>query len=106
MAGADQAAVTLGNTNGAIGGLTISDPSVTSHWCLAHYIIDGHHKIFAASRSKRPVGLLSILALDRGVSSAQEHAKLIAAQKVEPDGPAIHALRGALVADGLIKGGV
>ncbi|MCX6902038.1 MAG: hypothetical protein NTW03_00885 [Verrucomicrobia bacterium] len=59
------------------------DPSVTSHWCLAHYIIDGHHKIFAASRSKRPVGLLSILALDRGVSSAQEHAKLIAAQKVE-----------------------
>lgn len=64
------------------------DPSVTSHWCLAHYIIDGHHKILAASRSKRPVGLLSILALDRGISSAQEHAKLIAAQKVEPDCPA------------------
>jgi hypothetical protein len=62
------------------------DPSVTSHWCLAHYIIDGHHKILAASHSKRPVGLLSILALDRGVSSAQDHAKLIAAQKVEPSG--------------------
>ena len=63
-------------------------PSVTCHWCLAHYIIDGHHKILAASRSKRPVGLLSILALDRGVSSAQEHAKLIAAQNVEPCGAA------------------
>jgi len=62
--------------------------AVTSHWCLAHYIIDGHHKILAASRSKRPVGLLSILALDRGISSAQEHAKLIAAQNVEPCGAA------------------
>lgn len=63
-------------------------PSVTSHWCVAHYIIDGHHKILAASRSKRPIGLLSMLALDRGVSSAQEHGKLIAAQKIDPCGAA------------------
>jgi hypothetical protein len=59
------------------------NPAVTSHWCLAHYIIDGHHKLFAASRANRPVGLLSILALDRGVSSPEEHAKLIAARKVD-----------------------
>ena len=59
------------------------DPAVTSHWCLAHYIIDGHHKLFAASHVKRPVGLLSILALDRGISSPEQHAKLIAAQKVD-----------------------
>lgn len=32
------------------------DPVVTSHWCLAHYILDGHHKLFAASRVKSPVG--------------------------------------------------
>jgi hypothetical protein len=64
------------------------DPAITSHWCLAHYIIDGHHKLFAASRAKRPIGLLSILALDRGISGPEQHAKLIAAQKVEPGGPA------------------
>lgn len=64
------------------------DPAVTSHWCLAHYIIDGHHKLFAASRTSRPVGLLSIIALDRGVSTSEELAKLIEAQKVEPDGAA------------------
>jgi len=59
------------------------DTSVNSHWCLAHYIIDGHHKILAASRSQRPVGLLSFLALSRGVSTATDHSRLIAAQKVE-----------------------
>jgi len=59
------------------------NPAITSHWCLAHYIIDGHHKLFAGSRAKRPVGLISILALDRGVSGAEEHAKLLAAQKIE-----------------------
>jgi len=64
------------------------NPEVTSHWCLAHYIIDGHHKLFAASRANRPVGLLSILALDRGISSPKQHAKLFASQKVGPNGPA------------------
>jgi hypothetical protein len=58
--------------------------AVTSHWCLAHYVIDGHHKLFAASRAQRPVGLISMLALGRGVSSPEEHAKLITAQAVEP----------------------
>lgn len=59
------------------------NPAVTSHWCLAHYLIDGHHKVFASSRTKRPVGLISILALNQGVSAPDEHSKLLAAQKVE-----------------------
>ena len=25
------------------------DPEVTEHWCLAHYLLDGHHKTYAAS---------------------------------------------------------
>jgi hypothetical protein len=49
---------------------------------------DGSWKIFAASRAKRPFGLLSILALDRGISGPEQHAKLIAAQKVESEDPA------------------
>src|SRR5258708_22678897 len=49
------------------------DATVTSHSCLAHYISEGHHKLFAASCTKLPVGVLSILALARGVSSPEEH---------------------------------
>jgi hypothetical protein len=59
------------------------NPAVTCHWCLAHYVMDGHHKLFAASRAQRPVGLISMLALGRGVSSPAEHAKLMIAQPVE-----------------------
>ncbi|MUG95416.1 hypothetical protein F7734_24845 [Scytonema sp. UIC 10036] len=22
------------------------DPEITEHWCLAHYLLDGHHKTF------------------------------------------------------------
>ena len=52
------------------------DPAVTSHWCLAHYLIDGHHKVFAASETGMPCTLLSFLAVDQGVSSPEEVAVL------------------------------
>jgi hypothetical protein len=32
------------------------------HWCLTHYIVDGHHKIFSASILHKPITLLSFLA--------------------------------------------
>lgn len=46
------------------------------HWCLAHYLIDGHHKVLAASRTARPLTLLSFLALDQGVSTEAEVEEL------------------------------
>lgn len=54
------------------------DPEVTEHWCLAHYLLDGHHKMFAASQAQRRITLLSFLAVDRGVSSPDQIAKLLA----------------------------
>lgn len=54
----------------------VGDPEVTSHWCLAHYIIDGHHKVFAAARTGQPVGVVSALAVGQGLSGPEEHAKL------------------------------
>jgi hypothetical protein len=53
------------------------EPEVTSHWCLAQYLIDGHHKVYAASRSNRPLTLISFLALEQGVSSKQEINELL-----------------------------
>lgn len=47
-------------------------PPVTEHWCLTHYVLDGHHKMLAASRVERPLRLLSMLATGEGVSSAED----------------------------------
>ncbi len=40
------------------------EPDYIGHWCLAHYILDGHHKIFAASQLNKPINLLTFLAID------------------------------------------
>jgi hypothetical protein len=68
-AGADQAAVTLGNTDGEIGGLTISDPPTQA---------DVQAPRNTAERLTDDVRALPTL---------------------------VHALRGALVAVGVVKGG-
>jgi hypothetical protein len=42
------------------------------HWCLATYLLDGHHKVEAAARSKRPVRLLTFVARDASMASEQD----------------------------------
>lgn len=54
---------------------------ITSHWCLAHYLLDGHHKTYAASLSNTPLTLLSFLSMEQGVSSEEEIAELVAILK-------------------------
>ena len=67
--GADQAAVTLGNTDGEIGGLTISDPPTQAE-----------------------------------VQALRDKAEELA-DDVRALSALVQALRGALVTEGLIKGG-
>jgi hypothetical protein len=69
-AGADQAAVTLGNADGAIGGLTISDPPTQAE-----------------------------------VQALRDKCEELA-DDVQALATLVHALRGALVDSGLVKGGV
>lgn len=59
------------------------NPQITAHWCLAHYIIDGHHKMFAASRARKPIGLVSALALGRGISSPDDCKRVVAGEGVD-----------------------
>jgi hypothetical protein len=40
------------------------DPSITKHFCLAHFLLDGHHKMWAASLTGRPITLLTFIAMD------------------------------------------
>ena len=48
------------------------DPAITSHWCLAHYLLDGHHKVFAATKAGLPLMLLAFLAVEHGISSREQ----------------------------------
>jgi hypothetical protein len=48
------------------------DRDPTEHWCLSHYLIDGHHKLLAASDSGQSLRLLSFLALSQGVSTRED----------------------------------
>lgn len=49
---------------------------VHSHWCLAHYLLDGHHKTMAAVRQNRPLRIISFVALDRGISNTEQVEEL------------------------------
>jgi hypothetical protein len=53
------------------------EPSITSHWCLAHYLLDGHHKVFAASKVRLPLILLAFLAVEHGISSPEQIEQVV-----------------------------
>ena len=48
------------------------------HHCLAHFLVDGHHKAAAAARSGRPLTLLAFIDTRNGVSSAEDVERLLA----------------------------
>lgn len=51
-----------------ISALTYGDP----HWCMAHCLIDGHHKVAAAAEAQKPLTLLAFISLEAGVSSKED----------------------------------
>jgi hypothetical protein len=53
------------------------DPEINAHWCLSHYLLDGHHKTLAASELGLPISILSFLAVDKGVSTRAEIAEAV-----------------------------
>jgi hypothetical protein len=53
------------------------DPEINAHWCLTHYLLDGHHKTFAASQLGLPISILSFLAVEKGVSTREEIAEMV-----------------------------
>lgn len=47
-----------------------------AHWCLSHYLIDGHHKVFASSLLNEPITLLSFLAVNESVADREQIERL------------------------------
>jgi hypothetical protein len=54
-------------------------PEITEHWCLAHYLIDGHHKTYAATQLGAPLNLVSFLAVDESIASEEQIKLALAA---------------------------
>lgn len=52
-------------------------PEFTSHWCIAHYMLDGHHKIKAASELNSEITLISLIATEKGISSTDDISELL-----------------------------
>jgi hypothetical protein len=53
------------------------DPDFTEHWCLSHYLLDGHHKVYAAYELGVPVSILSFLAFEEGISTREQVGEAI-----------------------------
>lgn len=53
------------------------DKAITSHHCLAHYLIDGHHKVYASVLENKPITLVSFLATEQGASSENDVKELL-----------------------------
>jgi len=47
-------------------------PELTGHWCLAHYILDGHHKMFAAAELNKSINLICFLAVEEGIYETKD----------------------------------
>ncbi len=54
-------------------------PEVTEHWCLSHYLLDGHHKTYAASQVERPITLLSFLATAESMATEENVEQVLGA---------------------------
>lgn len=57
-------------------GAAVSECEESEHWCLAHYVLDGHHKIEAAAQAHKPITLVSFLAHHHGVSTLEEVSRV------------------------------
>lgn len=53
------------------------EPEITGHWCIAHYILDGHHKLFAANELDKPINLLTFLAIDECILENKDDIETI-----------------------------
>jgi hypothetical protein len=47
-----------------------------AHWCVTHFLLDGHHKLQAASEERRAVRLLSIVSIDHSLATLTDIQRL------------------------------
>ena len=50
---------------------------MNEHWCLAHYLLDGHHKTYAAYLAEKPITLLTFLTTVESVATEENVARVL-----------------------------
>lgn len=65
------------------------DPEITKHWCLAHFLLDGNHRVYGASQAGAAARILAFVSLDWSIATRDEveQALLVLAQPPEPASP-------------------
>jgi hypothetical protein len=48
------------------------DQEIDEHWCVAHFVADGNHRVYGAAEAAAPARLLSFLSLEWSVASAEQ----------------------------------
>jgi hypothetical protein len=54
------------------------------HWCLTHFLLDGHHKMHGSTDARRPLRPLSLLSIDGSLSTTEQIAAAIEARAHQP----------------------
>lgn len=54
-------------------------PEYYEHWCLAHFLLDGHHRTLAAARARHRLRLIALLSMTESTAtrSELEHLPLV-----------------------------
>jgi hypothetical protein len=52
-------------------------PTVNEHWCLAHYLLDGHHKTYSAYLAEKPITFFSFLTIVESVATEENVARVL-----------------------------
>jgi hypothetical protein len=63
------------------------DPEITKHWCLAHFLLDGNHRVYAASEAGATVRILSFLSLEWSIATPDEIEQALLVLGQPPDEP-------------------
>ena len=50
-----------------------------AHWCMAHYLLDGHHKVEAAAQTAKPITVLAFVPADGGISTEEQLSAFLSA---------------------------
>lgn len=58
-------------------------PDPSEHWCLTHYLLDGHHKLHAAEQRGKAVSLLSFVTWSESMASREQIAEVLAFMKTD-----------------------
>lgn len=63
----------------AVSTLDVCEPATSTpggdhyaHWCVTHFLLDGHHKTQAAATSQRPLRLLSLLSIGASLATVEQ----------------------------------